>query len=735
METEFMQKYLVAFLFCALGTALWGAPVPPASNETLRMGNLTVERQDWFNSLSKAPEEQTAVAEAYIHAVGAGDIEPEDPSTRETLTVGNQKIVRLKQVSDDKDFLFASILFPKRKREMRVVVISPHNSFAPKLDNDLRKAVVDDLTPVLFTYVEQAWKAWRTAANAWLPQKYKLPALKITLSNGKKPTPLSNRFHLGIHLVSGKYGFYNSISDEPARGAALSFFQKDGNGNARIVFFVENEWVKWLLSLHQSAAEQVKAAEDYKRAAAAVMAGNYYEGGTDNPEYFLKEFSAEAKEYMDILSKSPAETWTKEGVWATYNQQIFTHEMGHLFGLVHIQDEEDSIMAPALDNFMQTAVPSAADGLRLATLACWYYNQRAKKDVCRPLERPEKEEIKEILRQSVYELQKELFAAAGVPTVPAKPITARVEPIVVLPNNPGSAAPAGKSAPAASPVQSQAPAPRAAAPAVKKPIASSSSKQDGRRVKKPVVAATSLVPVKTSTDASAPAVITRITPQGNSSSASAPKPLSTPKPTAAPVEQKTSAGGAVQKPAGKERPAKPVCFICGKEMDEGEYYSFADSKHVHKKSECAYRAFAQYYKTDSASLARYEDFYFLHVPKDVVQARETLRSLGLTTADIRRYAAQNEAAAAKHKQALAAADQAARNRAQLEEKCQFYMHVTSADVQRYARENQAVLKKIAQKQQGGRPLSKKESLTQRYYEQLLKNYQLTNECQALKASR
>ena len=63
------------------------------------------------------------------------------------------------------------------------------------------------------------------------------------------------------------------------------------------------------------------------------------------------------------------------------------------------------------------------------------------------------------------------------------------------------------------------------------------------------------------------------------------------------------------------------------------------------------------------------------------------------------------------------------------------MHVTSADVQRYARENQAVLKKIAQKQQGGRPLSKKESLTQRYYEQLLKNYQLTNECQALKASR
>lgn len=198
---------------------------------------------------------------------------------------------------------------------------------------------------------------------------------------------------------------------------------------------------------------------------------------------------------------------------------------------------------------------------------------------------------------------------------------------------------------------------------------------------------------------------------------------------AAPVKQKAEPARPVASPVQTPVIApKAKCVVCGQEMADGTFYTDSVGRTVHKHSLCAYRFFKRFHKTDEDSLTRYSDYYFFSMPNDVVQAKADMRKLDLTVADIRRYRAQEEAAAEDFKKSLEA-EKLAKAQAQAKaEKCRLVIQVTPADVQAYEKENKAVLARVAQKEAGGRPLTKKETLVKRHYAQLKDNLALTEEC-------
>lgn len=198
---------------------------------------------------------------------------------------------------------------------------------------------------------------------------------------------------------------------------------------------------------------------------------------------------------------------------------------------------------------------------------------------------------------------------------------------------------------------------------------------------------------------------------------------------AAPVKQKAEPSKPVVSPVQTPVIApKAKCVVCGQEMADGTFYTDSVGRTVHKHSLCAYRFFKRFHKTDEDSLTRYSDYYFFSMPNDVVQAKADMRKLDLTFADIRRYRAQEAAAAEDFKKSLEA-EKLAKAQAQAKaEKCRLVIQVTPADVQAYEKENKAVLARVAQKEAGGRPLTKKETLVKRHYAQLKDNLALTEEC-------
>lgn len=198
---------------------------------------------------------------------------------------------------------------------------------------------------------------------------------------------------------------------------------------------------------------------------------------------------------------------------------------------------------------------------------------------------------------------------------------------------------------------------------------------------------------------------------------------------AAPVKQKAEPAKPVVSPVQTPVIApKAKCVVCGQEMADGTFYTDSVGRTVHKHSLCAYRFFKRFHKTDEDSLTRYSDYYFFSMPNDVVQAKADMRKLDLTFADIRRYRAQEEAAAEDFKKSLES-EKSAKAQAQAKaEKCRLVIQVTPADVQAYEKENKAVLARVAQKEAGGRPLTKKETLVKRHYAQLKDNLALTEEC-------
>ena len=310
----------------------------------------------------------------------------------DVLYCGKEKIYRLKQ-TEGKEFLLSNIIFPQQKRQVKVLAYvnfpfspSPADSSGYLAKNPHYWRAVEEVYP----YLQQAWKDWRAAANAWLPEKFRLPELSFTLLDGyrldaaRQPRWGEDSLNLSLEITSGKYGLFMRSVPDPVRGAGIALFTKEGNGFGRILFFLEQEWMDWLNTEHLSQEEQTRRAAEYQKAAGAQLAGEFYAAAVPNGYDWERDLSSQARRYIRQLAALSPTEWSKQGPWAHYNQRLITHEMGHLFGLVHIQDSA-SVMDPVLAGGRGTARPSASDGLRLAALVCWYHNQRAGKNVCTPL--------------------------------------------------------------------------------------------------------------------------------------------------------------------------------------------------------------------------------------------------------------------------------------------------------------------------------------------------------------
>lgn len=644
----------------------------------------------------------------------------------QTLRAGQNTVERLRTIKNQ-DFLLSNIIYPKQKRNVKVLTFinSSLTNFSPDPNYLQNNPGYAQAMKALFSYVEQAWQDWREAANAWLPQKYQLPVLKFSLvdayktDQSRQPRWNENTLNISVETTAGKEGFYLSGAQDPARGAGISMYTTQGGGYGRILFFMEQEWMDWFNSLNQSAQEQQKAAENYKKAVSAQMAGETFDAAAAEKGYRMN-LSADAQKFIQVLSKSAPETWHQQGPWAFYNRQIFAHEMGHLFGLVHVNEEADSIMAPSMEGNLKVVLPSSADGLRLATLVCWYHNQRAKKTVCTPLtQQNQSQQRQQAVKNAMLELQKMQLVSNTVPAAPAPEIPAAIPQMDIAGHTP---APAQKPALASAKSAMKFTPPAALPQPQVKPLEAQTqqafSLPQGSHYR-PSIQKTSYAGLQNARPAA-------MQVQGYTPAAyKAPASRSVQPARSAASAQNTAGRAAAQR--GQKQ--KPICFICGKEIEGNDYYSFTESRHVHKHSLCAYRAFARYHKTDNESLARYEDFYFFRVPQDVVQAKEDMRNLGLSFLDIRRYAAKDAYAARQAQKELTASDKARSQRAQKDQKCRFYVRVTDKDVQHFVKENQTVLSALRQKAKASKALSKKEALINRQYQQLTANYKLTQYCE------
>lgn len=665
-----------------------------------------------------------------------------DDSSHEQLSAGNSSVLRLQKIRNY-EFFLSNIIFPKQKKEVVVwaSVNIPRLATANELTGYLENNPsywrgVTEIAP----YLEQAWKDWRDKANAWLPEKYYLPELKFTLKDMYKARMARNvhyipkTLNLTLEITTGKIGFYKGNNADSARGRAIPYFTDDGNGFGQIQFFMEEEWMGWLNSLNKSEEEQAIAAKEYKKAASAQLAGeSYFSSPSSIGKDWDSYLSDDSKRFFNMLSKIPVAEWKSKGPWADYHQHVVTHEVGHLFGLVHINDKS-SIMHPSIIGGQGVVRPSSEDGLRLATLVCWYHNQRAKKEVCVPLKHSkEEQEVRNRIQSSLktWKEQPPVSPALAALKEMATPSTTTLPEI---PGKPVTRQGFNQSASAETPVAVAVPVAtteRTVAAAEE----SSTAEKAPSVLNQPVAQRTAARPAPLSGGLTpSTGFVQKIPVKTPTPPQLQPKSFAKRAPQA--VEEGSPAGvakaGAVPPVAEVKKPVKK-CYICGKELEEGEYYSFSESRHVHKNSKCAYQAFAQYHDTSSKALARYEDFYFLSIPQDVVQARADMRNLGLTVASVRQYASQTSAAQktqqAQVKADIAAMNQSAKERAEKAKKCAFYMVVTREDISRYAAENQEVLRQIRKKEKGGRVLNKQERLVKQNYDQLYKNYELTQYCQ------
>ena len=318
----------------------------------------------------------------------AGNVEAQQNAERyDLLSAGKYQVARLK-MPQVREFLLSNLVYPKQKKQVNILayINIPFRNVVTNDPNYLKQnpgyqAAIKELSG----YISQGFSDWRQAANAHLPKAYQLPPLQFAVTDGYKvdlarqPRTKNSVVTVVLDARSGKVGLTGS-----SRARGIAQFTRDGNGLGLIQFLLEQEWMDWLNGQNQPEREAALAAE-YKKAAAAVLAGDYYDAATNGKGYnWDKNLSPQAQEYIRTFSQSAAKTWHQQGPWAIYNQYIFTHEIGHLFGLVHIE-EPQSIMAPVVNGENVVSRPSDQDGLRLATLVCWYHNQRAKREVCLPV--------------------------------------------------------------------------------------------------------------------------------------------------------------------------------------------------------------------------------------------------------------------------------------------------------------------------------------------------------------
>lgn len=281
----------------------------------------------------------------------------------------------------------------------------------------------DEIGHIVFSYFTNAYERWRQAANANLPAKYQLPKIEFIYENiysvasGKtRSVPLQPNVPLiSLHLAIDEYGIYDRNDGGIARAQAFPYFKKDGKGEGKVTFTVQQQWMDYLNAKYTHADLQA-ASEAYAKAIAGVLTASY--GVADQPNELDTDKTRSLREQRTKMMSSfnpQVESWHVKGPWARFNQAGMTHEMGHLFLLPHAQ-ESSSIMYPIVSGRSSGNV-SKKDGLRLATLVCWYHNQAAGREVCKLVVdnyRAEMEQNRLTLSNSLQKARKNINNAAGV---------------------------------------------------------------------------------------------------------------------------------------------------------------------------------------------------------------------------------------------------------------------------------------------------------------------------------
>lgn len=240
---------------------------------------------------------------------------------------------------------------------------------------------------IAYRYLVAGWNAWRAAANEYLPKKYQFPQLSFTLAED-------------ISLSGVTSGSEDSIPIYLVVRFPSTWIDHSGQYSSsvdRIELVFPIHLLKYLAFTDTDPFRRALVEGEYRNMICNVSAGpnNYWDQlslqGTslESVRWHNRFRPLEEKEEkcLDELAALPAKDWVYKGPFATDNQHTMTHEWGHFLGFGHI---DNSIMATGSLRDRTISTPVKDDGLRLATLVCYHYNELAGKEVCVPQEKPAK---------------------------------------------------------------------------------------------------------------------------------------------------------------------------------------------------------------------------------------------------------------------------------------------------------------------------------------------------------
>ena len=240
---------------------------------------------------------------------------------------------------------------------------------------------------IAYYYLVSGWNAWRAAANAYLPKKYRLPQLSFTLADdmslgGVTGDEKNSIFlYLSVHFPSthiNRAGRYSPLGNQielvlPMHLLTyLSFTDTDPFRRA----LMEGEYRNMICNVSAGPNDYWDQLTLQGTSLEAVRWHNRY-----------RPLAEKEEKCLDELAVLPAKDWVYKGPFALNNQHTMTHEWGHFFGFGHI---DNSIMATGQLRDFGLVTPLKEDGLRLATLVCYHHNEQAGKEVCIPREQPAK---------------------------------------------------------------------------------------------------------------------------------------------------------------------------------------------------------------------------------------------------------------------------------------------------------------------------------------------------------
>ena len=588
-------------------------------------------------------------------------------------------------------------------------------------------ACSDAVSPIMadaMTRLQTAFNQWISVANQQLDPKNQIRPVTVVKVKEGVPDLIVDLKYPDIWLI------FNEGS--PSARGGLSYDNKTGILELRYPY----EWKAYLSKL--AGEEQRgpngqllpidKTEEElltrYKDNIALFYGSrNYKELENDNPKLFK---TLEAHE--DWVNQLPS-------VFDITYQHIVSHELGHVLGLGHTDAASSSIMharfeleGPAIaDDF---PVLGETDGANLAALYCYYANRnavkRGQKPVFKMLETAKRQEetqtVKREMKASAQDLAAQLSAQRAALQVPSSagaagplknPLGSPAESPVSAPQVRADAVPATAVAPAS---VASASSSAALLKAEQKRELDSFLAQNRVSLKQAVQKKNIGAPLS----AQEAALLSRYGALYQNFAQKAPS-VSEQQTKEIPVSA-----------AAPAAPAKVYCSVCGQEItNASDAYQATANRAVHKHARCAYQYFSRRYSVDAKSLDDYEAFHFFGAPAGVTAAKGLMKDLGLTPADVRRYANVSRQEAARQREEMAQAKKEREEKARAEnETPALYQTVTDADVQNFIRANSQTLNALRRKQKEGQTLSQKERLVWQNYQQLIQNRKLTQTYQS-----